>query len=99
MLQFRLISLQSATWAVASATGLISQLLDRFDQTASDDYSQRSLLAQCIQMLRIFSNFISDEQLSEINENPLADLETLPMSLDILAGVASQELFDMEDNV
>lgn len=96
MIIFRLITLQSAVWAVSAATSLINQLLNRFDEAAPDDYQDRALLSQCITMLRIFSNFISDEQLSEINENPLEDIEDFT-SLNILADVASRDF--MEDNI
>lgn len=96
MIILRLISLQSAVWCVSAATSLITQLLSRFDECQPDNYSDRALLSQCITMLRIFSNFISDEQLSEINENPLVDIEDFT-SLNILADVASRDF--MEDQV
>lgn len=98
MIIMKLISLQSAVWVVSSATTLITQLLSRYEETDSTDLQTRSLLAQCIQILRVFSGFISSEQLNEINEHPIPNIDIQELTpLDILSNVALQT--SMEDNL
>lgn len=71
----KLISLQTACWAVTSATTLLTSLLPMYDRANIQD---KMILGQVITLLRCFSSFIKTEQESLINEQ----IQDFPMDIE-----------------
>lgn len=83
-----LITMKSARWVLSSATGLISLLLTKYDDTS--DINLKGLLGQTINIMRVMSSFIASEQLSYINDVLETDIEMgMQPDIDMLSDIAT----------
>lgn len=84
----KLISLTSATWLLTSSFELCKILLERYNQSPDQELDGR-----IINLLRVFSYFIEQEQASLVNEDLPMEIGELPLSTPLLGLAEISQVF------